>query len=725
MKQSSFFILFSVLLISCASLAQKEITNKAIWSDGVFRSEVVDGFQSMNDGEHFTRIVYGKDGNGIIKSSFTQYNDKPVVLVSPHDLWYENETQYIDDYSFNASETKLLLATKQQYVYRHSYVAEFFIFDLASKKLVPLDEKHTPQTLAEFSPDGKKVAYIYENNLYVKDLSIGKVTAITTDGKRNEIINGTTDWVYEEEFSFTKGFYWSPDSKKIAFLRFDESKVKTYTLEYYSELYPTIYTYKYPKAGEDNSNVTIHVHNLDESWTNQINLGEYEYIPRLKYSPVSDQLVVLTLNRHQDDLKYHLIDCSSKSLTTNIFYEEKNEKFVEIDDNLLFLNDGKSILRTSEKDGYNHIYRIGFDGTAQQITKGAWDVISLKGVNDKDLIYYTSAENGATQQDLYVIGLKSLKKEQLSTQRGSTDAEFSTGMKYYIQSWSNANSPEIYTLHKASGKQIFVLEDNKELTNTLKQYGVAEKTFFTIQGADTLLNAWMIKPLNFDPNKKYPVYINIYGGPGHNMVTDAWDGSNYMYHQLLAQKGYIVVSVDPRGTMYQGEKFKKSTYLNLGKLELEDFVAVAENLKKRSYVDSSRVGIQGWSFGGYMTLLAMTKGAPHFKMGISVAPVTNWRYYDNIYTERFMRTPQENAEGYDSNSPVNYTDKLQGKLFIVHGTGDDNVHVQNTMEMVKALVQSGKRFDSFFFPNKNHGIYGGNTREYLFDMLLEYTLKNL
>jgi dipeptidyl-peptidase-4 len=432
------------------------------------------------------------------------------------------------------------------------------------------------------------------------------------------------------------------------------------------------------------------------------------------------------MNRHQNELKYHLVDCSSADLSSSTFYTEKSDTYVEIDNNLLFLKDGQSILRTSEKSNFLHIYQIGFDGTSKQITSGNWDVVELKGIDQKnELVYYTSAENGATQKDLYVVNLKNLKKNQLSTQKGSTDAEFSTGMKYYIQTWSNANTPEVYTLHKASGKQIFVLESNAELIKKLKEYAVSEKTFFTIQGKDTVLNAWMIKPVNFDPTKKYPVYINIYGGPGHNMVLDAWDGSNYMYHQLLAQKGYIVMSVDPRGTMYRGTKFKKSTYLQLGKLELEDFIAVSKELKTRSYVDSSRIGIQGWSYGGYMTLLAMTKGAPHFKTGIAVAPVTNWRYYDNIYTERFMRTPQENAEGYDNNSPINFSEKLIGNLFIVHGTGDDNVHVQNTMEMTLALIHNNKKFEQFFFPNKNHGIYGGNTREYLFNMLLDYTLKNL
>lgn len=721
--------LCAVVLFACyfqSNAQDKQLTNKAIWLEHVFKGKAVEGFQSMNDGEHFTRIVYGEEGNGIIRQSFSDYNQKSKIIIKPSDLMYNGKTQVIDNYFFNKDETKLLLATEQAFVYRHSYIALFYIYDIKTKKLLPLDTTHIPQTLAAFSPDGKKVAYISHNNLYVKFLETGAIVQVTKDGQKNEIINGTTDWVYEEEFSFTKGFYWSPNSDKIAYLKFNEADVRTYSLKYFSGLYPKIFTYKYPKAGEDNSKVSVYLYNLSQQKSAKIELGEYEYIPRLKYSPIEDKLIVLTMNRHQNELKYHLVDCSNDTLPSKVFYTETSDTYLEIDNNLLFLEGGKSILRTSEKSGYMHIYQVNFDGTSQQITSGEWDVIELKGVNqDKGWVYYTSAENGATQKDLYVVKLKNSKRKQLSKQHGYTDAIFSTGMQYYIQIYSNANTPYVYTLHNASGKEIFVLEDNAKLKETLKEYNLSEKVFFKIKGKDTMLNAWMIKPTHFDPTKKYPVYLNIYGGPGHNMVTDSWTGSNYMYHQLLAQKGYIVISVDPRGTQYRGAKFKKSTYLKLGKLELEDFIAVAKNLKKRSYVDSSRVGIQGWSYGGYMTLLAMTKGAPVFKTGIAIAPVTNWRYYDNIYTERFMRTPQENPTGYDNNSPINFADQLQGNLLIVHGTGDDNVHPQNSMEMVLALIYNNKHFEQFFFPNKNHGIYGGNTREYLFNMILNYTLEHL
>jgi dipeptidyl-peptidase-4 len=680
----------------------------------------------MNDGIHFTRLEQGRNGNGILKSSFENYTKEPEIFVHPDELKFNGEQLFIDEYEFNADETKLLLATDYVSLYRRSYLATFYIFDLTTRKIEQLSAEHPSQTLAEFSPDGMKVSFIQTNNLYIKDLASGKITQVTADGKTNGIINGTTDWVYEEEFSITKAYEWSPDSKKLAYLKFDESNVRDFTMTYYSELYPDLYTFKYPKAGEDNSVVTLHTYKLEDKSTVRIDIGEYEYIPRLSYSPNGDQLIALTLNRHQNHLKYHLIDGSTGEKTGRVIYEEKDDAYVEIDDNLLFLKDGASFIRTSEMNGFNHIYRVYFSGKIEQITAGEWDVIEFKGVNfDKGLVYYTSAENGATQQDLFQINLKSKKRLQLSKQPGHTDATFSKGMKYYVQTYSNANTPPITTLHVASGKQLFVLENNQVLANRLKEFNLSEKEFLTIQGHKTELNAWMIKPRDFDPEKKYPVFVHVYCGPGKNTVEDAWGSMEFMYHQLLAQKGYIVFSLDPRGTMYRGATFKKSTYQQLGKLELEDLIAVSKELKKRSYVDPERIGIQGWSYGGYMSSLAMTKGAPHFKMGIAIAPVTNWRFYDNIYTERFMRTPQENADGYDDNSPINFTHLLEGKYFLIHGSGDDNVHVQNAMEMVNSLVTANKDFDMFIYPNRNHGIYGGNTRLHLFNMLLDYTLKNL
>jgi len=700
----------------------ESITVEKIWKDYEFFGKSVSGFRSMKDGNFFSKITRVEGGVTVTKHKFSDYEGSGEVLIAADLI----KSIQMDDYSFNSDETKALISTNKKSIYRRSFSAVYYLLDLETKKLQPLDESRQPQTLAEYSPDGTKVSYIFENNLYVKDIASGKVKQLTKDGETNKIINGTTDWVYEEEFAITKAYGWSPDSKFIAFLKFNEDKVKEFNLTYHYKLYPNLYTFKYPKAGEDNSVVTAHMVKAKGGKAKQIELGEYEYIPRLKWSNTDNNLIIQTLNRHQNHLKYHLVSMNGKKHTTKSFYEEKSKTYVEIDDNLLILKDGKTILRTSEQNGFNHIYKLGFDGKSTQITKGDWDVIEFLGVDeDNGTIYYASAEKGPIYKSIYKTGIDGSGSHIISEETGHSDAEFSNGMKYFIKSHSDANTPTVYTLCDNTGKALKVLEDNADLIETLSDYDLQKKEFIKFKGYETELNGWMIKPPNFNPNKKYPVYINIYGGPGANTVSDSWGSVNYMYHQLLAQEGYIVVSVDPRGTMYRGEDFKKSTYLQLGKLETEDFIAVGKELQGYSYVDKRRIGMMGWSYGGFMTSLAMTKGADVFKMGIAVAPVTNWRYYDNIYTERFMRTPEENADGYDQNSPINFVDQLKGKYLLIHGSGDDNVHYQNTMEMINAMVKANKQFDLFVYPNKNHGIYGGNTRNHLFNMMFDYTLENL
>lgn len=724
MKNKLILILFLFGILSI-SISQ-ELTVEKIWKNREFSSASVDGFKSMKDGEHFTKIS-GKDGDlAITKHSFLDYNGNGEIIIKLNDIKMNGKNIDFDDYEFNEDESKLLFTTQTIAIYRRSYTAIYYLYDLKTKTLQVLDEIHQPQTLAEYSPDGTKVSFIHKNNMYIKDLVNGKVKQITEDGKINKIINGTTDWVYEEEFAITKGYCWSPDSKNIAFLKFNEKKVKEYTLTYYNELYPNLYTYKYPKAGEDNSKVTANIVSIGNGKTTPIQLGEYEYIPRLKWSNTENNLIIQTLDRHQSKLKYHLVSLIGKKITTKVFFEENSKTYIDIDDNLLILKDGKTILRTSESDGFNHIYKLTFDGASTQITKGNWDVIQFLGINESTgTIFYTSCEKGTINKGVYKIALSGESKTAISSETGTNEAEFSVGMKYFIKVYSNANTPPIFSLCDADGKELSILEKNEKLANTLKQYNLSKKEFFTIQGAEKSLNAWMIKPPNFDPIKKYPIFLTVYGGPGHNTVLDEYGGADFIYHQLLAQKGYIIVSIDPRGTMYRGADFKKSTYLQLGKLETEDILASVKELGKLGYVDASRIGIQGWSFGGFMTSLAMTKGADLFKMGIAVAPVTNWKYYDNIYTERFMRTPEENPTGYSNNSPINFVNLLKGKYLLIHGSGDDNVHYQNTMEMITALVKENKQFDMFIYPNKNHGIYGGNTRNHLYNMMLNYTLENL
>lgn len=715
------------LFLLAYPLFSQELSVEKIWKNYLFYGKSVAGFRSMQDGNYFTKITSINGKKGITKHGFSNYSGEGEVLVHPDVLVHDGLSIQMDDFSFNTDESKVLITTETRPIYRRSFTAIYYLLDLNSNTFQPLDKQRQPQALAEYSPDGKKVAYIFENNLYIKTIETGEVQQVTVDGEKNRILNGSTDWVYEEEFAITKAYGWSHDSQYLAFLRFDEREVKEFTMTYYNDLYPDLYTFKYPKAGEDNSKVTLHMYSLREKKNSEaIHLGEYEYIPRMKWSATNNQLVVQSLNRHQNYLKYHLIEMKSGEVQTKTFFEEKSDSYVEIDDNLLILNDGMSILRTSEINGYNHIYKLSFDGVSTPVTKGNWDVIEFLGVDDKNTtLYYSSAENGAIYKSIYKIGLNGKKKKCISSQTGWNEAEFSNGMHYFIKIYSNANSPEMYSLCDNNGKEITILEDNKNLKQTLSDYKLGVKEFLQFRGHDTALNGWILKPHNFDASKKYPVYINIYGGPGSNMVKDEWGGMNFMYHQLLAQSGYIVVSVDPRGTMYRGSEFKKSTYLNLGKLETEDFIAVAKELQEFDFVDPDRIGIMGWSYGGFMTSLAMTKGEGLFKMGIAVAPVTNWRYYDNIYTERFMRTPQENPNGYDENSPIHFVDQLSGNYLLIHGSGDDNVHYQNTMEMVNALVKANKQFDLFIYPNKNHGIYGGNTRNHLFQLMFDYTLKNL
>ena len=714
MKRVNFILL---LLCSASVFSQEKITVDKIWNHE-FHDDRFPGYSAMADGISYT---YQEKNNSIVKGQFEGDGAEEVLFTPPNE-----EFSYFR-YEFNSDESKILFLTDFVSIYRYSFGANYYLYDLATKKLELLDEKHQPQTLAEYSPDGNFVSYIHANNIYVKNLSTGNVSKMTQDGKANSVINGTSDWVYEEEFALRKAYDWSPDSKYIAYLKFDESGVKEFSMTFYTDLYPDNYKFKYPKAGEKNSEVTLHILNVETKQVQQVEIGDYEYIPRMEWSPTSNTLIVQSMNRHQSSLKYHLVEANQEGWDSKMIFEEKSDTYVDVDDNLVFLKDGKSILRTSELDGYKHIHKLSFDGNQEQITSGEWDVIEFLGLDeDANIIYYSSCEPHATQKSIYSIQTNGKKKRELTRERGYNEANFLNGMKYFIHRYSNANTPPVYSLKNVKGDLIKELISNSELKDMLSEsYALSPKTFSTIDANGVTLNTWMILPHDFDSTKKYPVYFNVYGGPGHNEVLDVWDSYDYMYHQLLAQEGYIVFSVDPRGTMYRGSEFKKSTYLELGKLETEDIIYCARKLGEYSWVDQNRIGIMGWSYGGFMSSLAITKGADEFKMAIAVAPVTSWRYYDNIYTERFMRTPQENPKGYDDNSPINHVDKLKGKYLLIHGAADDNVHYQNTMEMVNAMVVANKQFDLFIYPNKNHGIYGGNTRNHLFQMMLDYIKENL
>ena len=721
MKLFFYSIIFILLHIS---IAAQNLSIERIWKNYEFSAKGGSAYQMMNDGEQY--VFISEEGGILMNPISAQGNEQQKVLVPKENLVWNGNPISIAGFELNASEDKILLWTAPKAIYRRSFEAFYYLFDLKSKQLEALDTDHAPQTLAEYSPDGKKVSFIHGNDLFIKDLSTGKVQKITTDGKRNKIINGTTDWVYEEEFAITKAYGWSPDSRYLAFLKFDEREVPEFQMALYGDLYPEQYKYKYPKAGEANSKVSLHVVDLQIAKIVPIKLDTYEYIPRLNWSVQSNQLIVQTMNRHQNELNYWLVSCEGKKIAAQKFYTETSTTYVEVDNNLVLLANGKGLIRTSEQSGFNHLYMLNFDGSIKAITKGEWDVIEFLGIDEqKQILYFSSAEPGAIYKSIHSIQLDGTDQQMISNAYGYHNASFLKGMKYYIHTYSNANTPPVISLRKANGELVRTLEDNAALADKMKNEQLSRKTFLTITTPEIDLNASLILPVHYNPAKKYPVFVNVYGGPGHNEVLDSWDGNDYFFHQLLAQEGYIVLSIDPRGTQYRGADFKKSTYLQLGKLEIQDVIAATKEFAKRPDVDASRLGIMGWSYGGFMSSLAMTKGQGLFKVGIAVAPVTNWRFYDNIYTERFMRTPQENPKGYDDNSPINFAKDLQGKYFLIHGAADDNVHYQNSMEMISALVKANKQFDLFIYPNKNHGIYGGNTRNHLFNMIYNYILEEL
>ncbi|MBT4774530.1 MAG: prolyl oligopeptidase family serine peptidase [Crocinitomicaceae bacterium] len=723
------------------SAQSKALTNETIWKDYAFYNESVSGVRSMNDGENYTSLFSDpKSGMTTIKKFPYNSESQPESIIDLSALIFvgsEGKKRIkINDYQFNADETKILLATEQESIYRHSTKAYYYVYDIETKKMAELSESSKgKQRLAQFAPFGNKVAFVRENNIFITDLDEKQEIQITSGGKMNEMIFGATDWVYEEEFSFDNGLYWSPDGRKIAYYYFDESKVKQFQLAMYDGLYPSQYEFKYPKAGEDNSVVQVFVYELSSKRTSAFDTGIDTdiYLPRIKWTNNPDVLMVTRMNRLQNKLELMIGDFdetrpNNTGVRTKVIYSEESETYIDITDNLTFLSDNKSFLWSSEKDGYNHLYRINLkDGSSSQLTSGKWDVTELVGVDeDNKLIYYLSAEESPMERDLFTIKLNGSSKKKISTRKGQNEVAFSKGFKYYINYHSDANSPYYITLNNSTGEELKTLKDNQRVKDAMNTYGFAQKEFIKIKTEEGIeLNAYMIKPKEFKETHQHPVFMHVYGGPGINTVHDAWGGQNFAWFQLLTQKGYIVVSVDARGTGYRGRDFKHCTYLQLGKYETEDQIAAAKWLGDLPYVDKNRIGIFGWSYGGYMSSLCITKGVGVFKSAIAVAPVTNWRYYDNIYTERFMRTPQENGENYDVNSPINHIAELQGNYLLVHGSADDNVHYQNTMEMINALVNANKQFDLFIYPNKNHGIYGGNTRLHLYNKMTNFILDNL
>jgi len=711
-------LLLAILIITPTFAQKRDITLDDLWQNYTFYPSYIGGFNSMNDGEHYSTMEKTEKGQEIIKHQFKD-GKKVRTLFSSADF----DIQGINNYTFSNDEKQLLLSTETEKIYRHSSKSAYYIYNIFTDKLKKLTDDKV--MYATFSPNGEKVAYVFDNNLYIKNIRSEKITQVTTDGKKNHIINGASDWVYEEEFALIRSFEWSKNGDYLAYYKFDESNVKEFSMDLFKGgLYPTQEVFKYPKAGEDNSVVKIYTYNVKEAQSTFIYTEkDYEYFPRIKWTNSPGKLVILAMNRHQNELDFIVANANDGS--NKILFTEKDKYYIDINDNLTFLPEDNFIW-TSEKDGFNHVYLKDFEGGEIQITKGDWEVTSFHGVDsDKMEIYYTSTEDGSINRSLFVQNLDTDEKRKLSTNLGTNSASFSNGLKYYMNSISTANSAPKFTLHKADGTQLKVLEDNAEFETKMEDFNLSEKEFFTIKTEDAELNAWMIKPPDFDKNKEYPLYMFLYGGPGSQQVTNSFGWTNYYWYQMLAQKGYIVACVDNRGTGGKGAEFKKMTYKELGKYETIDQINAAKYFGSLSYINANRIGIQGWSYGGYMSSLAITKGADVFSLAIAVAPVTNWRYYDNIYTERYMQTPQENASGYDENSPINHVDKLKGNYLLVHGSADDNVHVQNTMEMISALVKANKQFDLFIYTDKNHGIYGGNTRYHLYKKMTVFILDNL
>jgi dipeptidyl-peptidase-4 len=715
----------ALLLFFCISVVgQQKLTLEEIWG-GAFRAEGMDELQSLKNTNQYTVLNFDRASRSMQIDLYDYATLKKVSTLI--DTKSHKNLPMIDSYTFNSKENMILLACESDQIFRRSFVADYYLYDVSSKQLTKLFDFKVQEPT--FSPDGTQIAYAKDNNLFVYNLQSKTTKQITTDGKKNAIINGITDWVYEEEFAFVKAFDWNASSDKIAFIRFDESEVPEFTMDLYNQgLYPTQQTFKYPKAGEKNAIVSLHIYDVKGNATKKINLGNYNdfYIPRIKWTNEATILSAQVINRHQNNLDLLFVDGTSG--TAKVILNEKDKAYVDITDNLTFLKDN-SFIWTSEKDGFNHIYHYDKSGKLKnQITKGNWEVTNYYGLDEKsETIFYQSVENGSINRDIYSVKLNGSGKKRLSTATGTNAATFSPNFEYYINTFSSAKTPAEYSLNNAkTGKEVQSIKKNEALLSKLSKYDLPSKEFFELTTEKGhKLNAWMIKPKNFDAAKKYPVLMFQYSGPGSQEVANNWIDTNDLWYMMLSQQGYIVACVDGRGTGFKGADFKKVTYKDLGNLEVVDQIDAAKVIGKYNYVDNNRIGIWGWSYGGFMSSNCILKGNDVFKMAIAVAPVTNWRFYDSVYTERFLQTPAENAKGYDENSPINHVSKLKGKYLLIHGTADDNVHFQNTMLMVEALVQANKQFDWAIYPDKNHGIYGGKTRLQLYTKMTNFIKDNL
>jgi dipeptidyl-peptidase-4 len=721
---SAFFLLFSPSLFA----QHKKITIADLYKNYTFQTDNIAGFNSMKDGRFYTEIDESGD---LVKKSFITGETVDTLIKDGKIKNREGRPIPLDHYQFSPDERRILINTDIHHIYRRSYSAISYVYDLKTGKLTLVSAR--PVLHATFSPDGAKVAFVRDNNLFYRDLSSAKVTQVTFDGKRNHIINGNCDWVYEEEFEFTTAFAWSPLGDKLAYYRFDETNVPDYTISFYTDTsnYPTLYTYKYPTAGQPNSLVSIHVFDLANGQTRKMDVGSDtdQYIPRIKWTTDDSVLCVYRMNRLQNKLEL-LLD-NARTGTSRLLYRDTDKWYIDetLLDDLYFLKGGNGFIIVNEDDGWQHAYLYGMDGKmTRKLTSGPWDLDKIAGIDQKNgILYFTAARYSPMDRQLFSVNFKGRELRRLTRKRGWHEVQFNADDTYFLDNYSNINTPPVYSICNSEGEVVRQLQDNMELRYKMSLYGFSKAHFLTIPNADGVeLNGWMLKPPDFDSSRKYPVLFMNYGGPGSQLVKDSW-GSVMIWQQLLAQKGYIIVCVDNTGTGFRGEQFKKKdTYLQLGWKEIHDQMDAARWLYGHfSYVDSARIGYWGWSFGGFMSCLAITVGSHVFHMAVAVAPVTNWRYYDNIYTERYMRTPAENPKGYEKTSPLTYARRLKGPFLIIHGTGDDNVHFQNSVLFSEALIQANKQFSQAYYPNNNHGIYGGNTRMQLFTRMTDFILRNL
>ena len=705
-------------------------------ANGAYRTEGISGIKPMLDGEHYTQI--SRDRKKIVKYSFK--TGKDVATVFDVSTARDCTIKSFDDYIMSPDESRILIQTETKPIYRRSFTAVYYIFNVRNNTMEALSEGG-PQQVPLFSPDGNQIAFVRNNNIYLVKLLFGNSESqITEDGKYNEVLNGIPDWVYEEEFGFNRAFDFSADSKMLAYIRFDESKVPMYSFPMYQGMnpsldqyavYPGSYDYKYPMPGVDNSKVSVHTFDIKSKVTRKLDLplDEDGYIPRIQFTKDENTLAIMTLNRHQN--RFDLYFANPRSTLCKLVVRDEAEQYIkeEAYGNMTFY--ANNFVMMSEKDGFNHLYLYSAGGNLiKQITKGKFEVKSFLGWDEKtNTYYYSSNEESPLRTAIYKIDAKG-RKTKLSSREGTNQAIFSKSMKYYINTFSNLATPPVITINDNTGKTLTTLVDNKKLAQKVASMNLPSKEFFTFTTSDGVqLNGWMMKPANFDASKKYPVIMHQYSGPGSQQVIDRWNigsrGDGGMFEAYMADHGFISVCVDGRGTGGRGSDFEKCTYLNLGVKEARDQVETALYLGTLPYIDSKNIGIWGWSFGGYCTLMSMSEGTPAFKAGVAVAAPSDWRYYDTVYTERFMRTPKENMEGYQASSAMTRASQLNGELLLIHGTADDNVHLRNASEYSEALVQADKQFDMHIYTNRNHGIRGGNTTKHLLTRVTEFFIENL